>query len=94
MVRAGCVFFCVFFFCFFFLLSFTRLGHERQDLLSLCDEMHVHAERNVFAWKHFQCHSHPQQNFVKNKPVKLHDLDNASAINTHENNNISFRVKV
>ena len=25
----------------FLLLAFTRLGHERQDLLSLCDEMHV-----------------------------------------------------
>ena len=25
----------------FLLLAFTRLGHERQDLLSPCDEMHV-----------------------------------------------------
>ena len=25
----------------FLLPAFTRLGHERQDLLSLCDEMHV-----------------------------------------------------
>ena len=25
----------------FFLPAFTRLGHERQDLLSPCDEMHV-----------------------------------------------------
>ena len=54
MTRAGCVvvFFwgggggvvLVFFFFFWLLLllpAFTRLGHERQDLLSLCDEMHV-----------------------------------------------------
>ena len=27
--------------CVFLLLAFTRLGHERQDLLSPCDEMHV-----------------------------------------------------
>ena len=25
----------------FLLLAFTHLGHECQDLLSLCDEMHV-----------------------------------------------------
>ena len=25
----------------FLLPAFTRLGHERQDLLSPCDEMHV-----------------------------------------------------
>ena len=25
----------------FLLQAFTRLGHERQDLLSPCDEMHV-----------------------------------------------------
>ena len=25
----------------FLLPAFTRLGHEGQDLLSLCDEMHV-----------------------------------------------------
>ena len=25
----------------FLLLAFTRLGHERQDLLSPCDEMYV-----------------------------------------------------
>ena len=31
MVRAGV----------FLLPAFTRLGHERQDLLSPCDEMHV-----------------------------------------------------
>ena len=31
----------VFLFLFFFLPAFTRLEHERQDLLSPCDEMHV-----------------------------------------------------
>ena len=29
----------------FLLPAFTRLGHERQDLLSLCDRMHVCTEQ-------------------------------------------------
>ena len=43
MVRARCGFllFVCLFVCFLLLPAFTRLGHERQDLLSPCDEMHV-----------------------------------------------------
>ena len=32
----------------------------------------------------------PSANFVQSKFVKVHDLDNASAANTQENNTISF----
>ena len=34
----------VVFFVVFFLSALTRLGHERQDLLIPCDEMHVRTD--------------------------------------------------
>ena len=55
MVHAGWVFFVVV--VVVFLPAFTHLGHECQDLLSLCNGMHVHTDY----WLDLSLHSHPKE---------------------------------